>query len=467
MRGTSMTVRSDQNWDYHMSMKHKLLCGAAAVIALAGVTGAANAATKRAKTHHAAAESATQAQIKALTEEVNALKAELDQEVAARQQAQAQTQAVQAQAQAQAAQAQEAAATTQSHVDDEIKRIPGEVKTDVAAAIPPKTPSWTDNTQVTGRIYADFSDISSKVNGAKSNASATQSIPATNGWGTDVKRFYIGVDHKFNDIYSMNVTTDATFNSSTGTTALFIKKAYISANYSPAFVLSLGGIDGPWAAYAENIYGYRFVDKTLTDRMGLINTVDWGVHAAGTFASIFSYDVAAVNGNGYKNPSRAESVDFEGRLSAKLNQWNFGVGGYTGKLGQEAPGVATPHTATRWDALAAFVGDRTRLGVEYFSANDFSSTLVKSTTPDKADGTSVYGSYRLTPVWSVFARDDSAKLSKLITPAKKDDYSNFGVDYSAFKNLDIALTFKHEELANTATSKVVANEVGIFTQARY
>src|SRR6185312_2601581 len=122
----------------------------------------------------------------------------------------------------------------------------------------------------------------------------------------------------------------------------------------------------------------------------------------------------------------AESVDFEGRLSAKLDQWNFGVGGYTGKLGQKAPGVATPQTATRWDALAAYVGDRARLGVEYFSDNDFSSSLVKSATPDKGDGWSVYGSYRLDPAWSVFARDDSARLSKIITPVKKDDYSNFG-----------------------------------------
>ena len=452
-----------------MSTKNKLFYGAAVVVALAGVTGAANAATatKAVKKHHAVAENATQAQIKALTEEVNPLKAELDQEIAARQQAQAQTQAVQVQAQAQADQANANAQAAQARADDEIKRIPGEVKDDVAAAIPPKTPTWADNTTVSGRIYADVSDISSKVNGAKSNASATTAIPATNGWGTDVKRFYIGVDHKFNDTYAASVTTDATFNSSTGTTALFIKKAFISANYSPAFNVQLGANDNPWIPYAEGIYGYRFAEKTLTDRLSFGNSADWGVHLNGAFASIFSYDVAAITGNGYKNPSRGESVDVEGRLSAKIDQWNFGVGGYTGKLGQEVPGTATPQTATRFNALAAFVGDRTRLGVEYFSANDFSSSLVKSTTPDKANGTSIFGSYRLTPVWSVFARGDSAKLSTVLNPAKKDSYSNFGIDYSAVKNVDIALTFKHEDLTNSATSKVVANEIGIFTQARY
>ena len=468
-----------------MSSKSKLFYGAAAMLAIAGVAGVANAqttTTKAVKKHHAvAAESATSAQVKALTEEVNALKAELDQEVAARQQVQAQSQA-----QAQADQAQAAAVATQSHVDDEIKRIPGEVKDDVATAVPPKAPSWTDNTTVGGVIFGDFSDITSKVNGVKSNASTTLSIPGANvpsvatsssspaansnpnGYGTDIKRFYISVDHKFNDIFSTDITTDALYNTSTGTTALFIKKAYINANFSPAFDVSLGDNNDPWIPYVENIYGYRFVENTLTDRLSFAKSADWGVHANGTFAKFFAYDVAAINGNGYKNPTRSNTVDWEGRLSAKVDQWNLAVGGYTGKLGQEAVvGTTTPQTASRFDALAAFVGDRTRLGIEYFSANDYSASLVTKTTPDKADGYSIFGSYRIDPVWSVFARDDTAKLSKIITPAKKDDYSNFGIDYSAIKNLDIALTFKQEKYEASPTSTVKANEIGIFTQVKY
>ena len=337
----------------------------------------------------------------------------------------------------------------------------------MVAAAGANAQSWADSTSVSGRIYYDLSDISSKVNGVESNSNGTSGIPATNGFGSDVKRFYIGVDHKFNDTFAMNVTTDMSYNSTVGNTEVFIKKAYLSANFSPAFVVTAGSNDMPWIPYAEGIYGYRFAEKTITDRLGFGNSADWGVHAAGVFGTYFAYDVAAVNGGGYKNPTRSKTVDFEGRLSAKVDQWNFAVGGYTGKLGQEAPGVTTPQTASRFNALAAFVGDRTRLGVEYFSANDFSSSLVKSVTPDKADGYSFFGSYRIDPQWTVFARDDSAKLSKIITPAKKDDYYNFGVDYTAFKNVDFAFTLKHEALTNSATSKVVANEVGVFTQLRF
>ena len=342
----------------------------------------------------------------------------------------------------------------------------------MVAAAGANAQSWADSTSVSGRIYYDLSDISSKVNGVESNSNGTSGIPATNGFGSDVKRFYIGVDHKFNDTFAMNVTTDMSYNSTVGNTEVFIKKAYLSMNFSPAFVVTAGSNDMPWIPYAEGIYGYRFAEKTITDRLGFGNSADWGVHAAGVFGTYFAYDVAAVNGGGYKNPTRSKTVDFEGRLSAKVDQWNFAVGGYTGKLGQDvtvAPGTANPapQTATRFNALAAFVGDRTRLGVEYFSANDFSTTLVTHATPDKADGYSIFGSYRIDPKWTVFARDDSTKLSKTIAPVKKDDYYNFGLDYTAFKNVDFALTFKHEALTNSATSKTVANEIGIFTQLRY
>jgi hypothetical protein len=444
-----------------MSSKSKLFYGAAVVIAVAGIAGVADA--KPVKTHAAAAESRTAAQIKALTEEVDALKAELDQEVAARQQAQAQAQA----AQAQADQAQASVTATQSHVDDEIKRLPAEVKDDVAAAIPAKTPSWTDNTSISGRIYADVSDITNKVDGVKSNASGTSAIPAANGLGTDVKRFYVGIDHKFNDTFAMNVTTDFQYSSAVGATEVFLKKAYLQMNVSPALVVSAGANDMPWIPYAEDIYGYRFVEKTTSDRLGFGTSSDWGLHATGKLGSIFSYNVAAVNGSGYKNPSRAKSVDFEGRLSAKLDQWNFAIGGYTGKLGQEQQGVTTPQTASRFNALAAFTGDRTRFGVEYFSANDFSSALVKATTPDKADGTAVFGSYRIDPTWTVFGRAETAKLSKTINPAKKDDYYNVGLDYTAFKNVDFAFVVKHDQLVPSAGHKTVGDEVGVFSQLRY
>ena len=348
--------------------------------------------------------------------------------------------------------------------------------------------SWADTTTVSGRMYYDVSSVTRKVDGVTSDSTSGNALGAnnTNGTGFDIKRFYIGVDHKFTDMFSANVTTDFQYNSTLGATELYLKKAYFDITVSPQFDVKIGATDLPWVPYAEGIYGNRYVENTLIDRKyafkpgasvaGFGTSSDWGLHAAGTFGvpadgNTLSYQVSLINGNGYKNPSRTKTMDWEGRLSAVVGyQWNFAIGGYSGKLGQSVTGVATPQTATRFDALAAWVGDQGRVGVEYFSANDYTSTLVKSTTPDKADGYSVFGTYRFNHDWSTFGRYDDVKPSKTMNPSTKDRYYNVGVTYSAFKNVDFSLVAKHEDASSVVSAvghKTTANELGIFSQFRY
>lgn len=335
----------------------------------------------------------------------------------------------------------------------------------IAAAV--ASAAHADDAVLSGRIYADVSNISNKVDGVESNGTAGFGIPAANGTGLDVKRVYIGVDKKFTDMWSMNVTTDFQYSSAISATEVYIKKAYIQGSFSPAFNVRVGAADLPWVPYAEDIYGYRYVENTVADRTKFGTSADWGLHAFGKLNDNFSYAVSVINGNGYKNPTRTKRMDVEGRLSAKFDQWNFAVGGYTGKLGQSVTGTVTPQTASRFNALAAFVGDRAKFGVEYFSANDFSGTLVKSTTPDKADGTSLFGSYRITPVYTLFGRIDTTKLAKTITPAKKDDYYNVGIEWLAFKGVAFSAVVKHDKYVPSAGHKVEANEVGVWSQLKF
>ncbi|ESQ84807.1 hypothetical protein AEAC466_07045 [Asticcacaulis sp. AC466] len=315
-----------------------------------------------------------------------------------------------------------------------------------------------DDTKISGRMYADFTNIDQKVDGVQT---------APSGTGFDIKRLYIGIDHTFNDMFSANVTTDFQYSSAISSTEVYLKKAYVQAKFSDALVVRVGATDLPWVPYAEGIYGYRYVENTVADRTKFATSSDWGLHAAGDLGQNFSYAVAAINGNGYKNPTRSKSMDFEGRLSAKFDQLNFAIGGYTGKLGQDVPGVATPNTATRFNALAAYVGDRSRFGVEYFSANDYSAALVKDPLhEDKADGVSVFGSYRVTPIYTIFGRAEEVKPSKTLSPTKKDQYYNAGVSFAAFKGVSFSAVVKHDEVTSIG-HKTTNNEVGIWTEVRY
>jgi hypothetical protein len=437
-----------------MNLKPSLL-GGAAVCAVALAMAATPAAAKP--------KTAEQAQIEALQAQVQALTARLDAAEAASQSAQAQAADAQTQAAAAAAQAQAAQAQT----SQQIQTIPAQVQTAVAALPKPKT-SWADSTTISGRMYYNLSNIEQKSNGNK---------VAPSGLGFDIKRFYVGVDHKFNDVYSANLTMDFQYSSAISSTEFFIKKAYLQAKYSDALTLRLGATDLPWIPFAEDVYGYRFVEQTVSDRTKFGTSSDWGVHALGNFAGgKISYQLSLVDGAGYKAPLRSKGMDIEGRVSAKLDNFVFGVGGYSGKLGKDIQGgVPTFHTATRFNALAAYVTKKFRIGGEYFSTEDW--TTVTSPISDSSKGYSVFGSYYFTPQISAFGRYDWVKPNEDTAPNKKDNYFNIGIDYQPTKIVDFALVYKRDEVERGTLStgngtiggakNGTYDEIGLFGQVRW
>lgn len=330
-----------------------------------------------------------------------------------------------------------------------------------------------------GKIFTDLTNIDQQNKGTDTSNSGT---------GVDVKRFYIIINEKFDDMWSAKLETDATYNSvtastctgagatlkcSSGTTTqqvdVYMKNAWLQMTVDPAFWVRLGESDLPWIPYVEGIYGHRYVENTLVDRLKFGTSADWGLNIGGDLiGKTLSYQISAINGNGYKNPTRSKTMDVEGRVSYQMDGFNLALGGYEGKLGQDKygtdvtiAGVSTPQTyrtASRADALAAYVGNGLRVGVEYFSANDWTNGVSdgsdvpefsSSGSPnpgDKANGTSVFASYDFTPMWGVFGRWDQAKLSQDLAPGLKDQYFDVGLESHPIKNVDVALVYKHEKM---------------------
>jgi hypothetical protein len=347
-----------------------------------------------------------------------------------------------------------------------------------AATASPKIdiPGWIKDTTVTGKAFMNVTNINHKSDGADL---------ADNGTQTDVKRFYLGVDHKFNNTFSANVTTDFRYNSNGvggGKDILvYVKKAYLQAKLAPEFFVRIGAADLPWVPFAEGIYGYRYIENTLIDRTKFGTSADWGVHIGGSFAGgKISYAASAINGAGYKSLSRSsDTIDLEGRISANpIKNITLAVGAYSGKLGKSAdnlPDTATPHRATRWNALAAYTDSRVRAGVEYFQAKNWNN--VTSLTSDKANGWSAFGSFAFTPKIAVFGRYDWVKPNKLTNPDLKENYFNVGVNYKAVKGIDLALVYKRDSAKNGFLStsngtiggldKGTYDEFGLFTQLAF
>ena len=446
-----------------MNSKMSLLSGAAVGVFLAcGFAAHADAKTVHHKAgRKTAAAAAARSQER---EEIEYLKAQ----VASLTERLNDAEAAQRQTQAQVAQAQAAAQQAQAQVADQIQTIPGVVHSQVAQAVPKPKPSWADNTSVNGRMYFDLTNVEQKKDGAK---------VAPSGTGFDIKRFYVGVDHKFNDVWSANVTTDVQYNSAESLTQVYIKKAYLQAKLSDALVVKMGSADLPWVPFVEDLYGYRFVENILPDRTKFGASADWGVHASGKLAGgMFNYAVSVIDGAGYKNPVRTKTMDIEGRVNVNFDQFVVAVGGYTGKLGKDVQGSApTFHTANRWDALAAYVDKRFRVGAEYFAAENWNT--VTAAASDKSDGYSLFGSVNVTPEVSAFARWDHVKPSKTLNPSEKENYYNLGVNWEPTKIVDLALVYKRDKvdhgLFSTANGVIggvnqgTYDEIGLFGQFRW
>jgi len=443
-----------------MTTKMSLLTGAAVGVFLAsGFAAQAEAKTAHHKAKRADAAAAARAKE---AEEIEYLKAQ----VASLTERLNDAEASQRQVQAQAAQA--TAQQAQAQLANEIQTIPTEVRTQVASANPKPRPSWADNTSVNGRMYFDLTHVEQKKDGAKI---------APTGTGFDIKRFYVGIDHKFNDTWSGNVTTDVQYNSAESLTQVYIKKAYLQAKLSDALIVRAGSADLPWIPLVEETYGYRFVENVLPDRTKFGASADWGLHVSGKLAGgLFNYAVSVVDGAGYKNPVRTKTMDIEGRANLNLDHVVLAIGGYTGKLGKDVQGgPPTFHNATRWDALAAYVDPRFRLGVEYFAADNWNT--VTTAASDKSDGYSLWGSINFTPMVSAFARWDHVKPSKTLKPSEKDNYYNLGLNWEPIKIVDLALVYKRDKVDNGlfstsngtigGASQGTYDEVGVFGQFRW
>lgn len=326
----------------------------------------------------------------------------------------------------------------------------------LAAGLGMNTAAYADGeTTVSGKIYTDFT------------VRSTDGDNPDDGYGVDVKRFYFGANHKFDDTWQANITTDFHYNSSDGRTSLFVKKAYLQAKLNDMATLRVGSADLPWVPYVEGIYGLRFLENVLIDRSGFGTSADWGLHLLGKGGS-FDYQISLVNGNGYKNPDRSNSMDFEGRLGFHASDnLIVALGVRSGKLGQDVEGGNTANTAKRTDLLVAWKGDSFTVGLDYFTADNFSKTAVLTGPEDSADGSSIFASFNTGGSGKFFVRVDSVNPSKDQASQMEDKYANIGYAFRATKGVDLAIAYKNDDSTNAAGTSTKSNEFGVWAQGAF
>jgi hypothetical protein len=329
-----------------------------------------------------------------------------------------------------------------------------------------------------GKVFTDFS--------FKQNVDdATNATTPDSGTALDLKRFYLTADYTYNDLLSARLRTDIG-DKGAKRFDVFVKHAYVQLKFAPELWFRAGAADLPWVPWVEDRYGMRYVENVLIDRVGFGTSADWGLHLGGEVKKgLLAYQVSVVNGRGYGDPSRSQSPTLEARVSSQPVAHLFvGVGGQVGKLGQAAPGVLTPNTASRFNGLVAWSSPRVRLGVNGFLGKNDNAKIVTGKSPeDSAMGVSGFGSVQLFPTLkpTLFARVDYVRPSRDVNPDLEDLYFDAGLEFTPWDPLQVSLVYKRDHVStgalpgtfstsNGSIGSASANsggsyqELGVFTQ---
>ncbi len=327
---------------------------------------------------------------------------------------------------------------------------------------PPTAPAYPKTT-IGGRVYADATSKDNKDEGTGTKSSDS-------GVGVDVKRFYFTANHDFDATWSAQFQSDIGDQGSKRYD-VFVKKAFVQAKLDSAAIFRLGSADTPWVPFVEGIYGQRYLENVIIDELSFGTSADWGVHVLGkALDNVLSYQISAVNGKGYSNPSRTKSVDFEGRVAFEpVKGLTLAIGGYTGKRGQDTDTAPAKHTATRADALVNWAVGPVKIGAEYFTADNWNQ--VTKVPTDKADGYSGWLQFVVAPQWTLFGRYDNANPSKDLNPELKYSYYNAGVQWTPVKAVLASLAYKYADVkggafgtSNGTIGSAVAGQKGKYNE---
>lgn len=344
------------------------------------------------------------------------------------------------------AQAQDAAPAPSTDETQAAAPVTAEAQPAPAAAAPETTAvvaaakpvADEPKTKLSGRLYGN---LTRRSNLDEAGKTAKAKRAGGNGTGIDIKRFYFGIGHKFDKTWSAEFISD--IGDQNGRYDVFVKKAYVEAKLAKAFFVRGGAANMAWIPFVEDLYGYRYIENTLVDRLKFGTSADWGVHVGGeVFDGKIGYALSGVNGGSYSNPSRSESqdLDFEGRLSlSPIEGLTVAAGGYRGKLAKQAP---THHIAMRTNGLVAYNAKRFGVGAEYFQAANYMT--VDKPKQDRSRGASAWASVVVYEPVAIFGRFDWAKMSLDLNPDLVDTYALGGVEYKVNKAVSLALAYKTE-----------------------
>ncbi|RMH60081.1 MAG: hypothetical protein D6678_06720 [Zetaproteobacteria bacterium] len=296
--------------------------------------------------------------------------------------------------------------------------------------------------------------------------------------GANLGRAYFSVGYKFNDVWSMGLTTDvavAPANSNLKKrSTVYIKKAYLQGKFAPEFVLQAGVIGTPWIGHEEHLWKHRYLSKVMLDTLGFDSSADAGIGIKGKVADgLLNYHITEINGGGYGNISKSDGMDLNARIGLKP------VDGLTldgqfrdGYWGKKTFGAAAPQKNRLWQILATYgMGHDFRVGAGYINFDDKQGLKGSKVANTKNNAYYLWGWVNFADNYGAFARYETLK-AKNVAWALNENQIRYvaGLDWHAYKNVEFSLAYdysKKTDIKGVAGTFTKDTKYGIFSQVKF
>jgi hypothetical protein len=264
--------------------------------------------------------------------------------------------------------------------------------------------------------------------------------------GFQIRRLHFFYDYVFSEEFSTRFQLEGNERSldPSGRLSLYMKTAYLEwKNLIPKSSLFIGLVPTPTWINVEGLWGYRSIEKTITDFRGLGSLTDMGIHLRGTLVSDWSMGYSLMIGNG--NAQRPENNKYK-KYYAMLNGsplQNFSIELYA----DYEPG-ANNKDCTTWKAFFSYHEKSFMIGTEILE--QLQKNQDSLFTDYAAFGLSLFSWLGLSDQFKVYGRIDYFDPNRFSNNTGFYEYFiSLGFDYMPIKDVH----FMPNVWINTFTDK--------------
>ena len=253
----------------------------------------------------------------------------------------------------------------------------------------------------------------------------------------EIKRSYFGYSYNIDDRFSTKIIFDVGNNSSGSEYTAFLKIASLKWKASNNLTLNFGMVGTQSFKFMESTWGRRYIDKSALDKYKWANAADAGLTADYKISDQITLDAQVLNGEGYKKTQSSNGL-FRGSLGLtyELNEnISFRI---IQDISPRSNYDAMSDHQTITTGAVAYTTNNLQLGAETNIMKN-----VKNVKGSEKELMSVYGAYKISDNYTLFARYDDASET-----VREGVYTIYGVERKMARGVTIALNIQNWENEN-------------------